>query len=457
MSLIRKTIGRSSKQRERNLLILVYLFLTLAFFYLWLSQGSRILLTAVPLLTIILSTGAAHIFLRRAAPSADPFLLPLVTCLSGLGLVMLQTLAINFLWKQLLWLLIGMGGMLLIATLPRNLRWLRRYRYSWLSLGLGLLGLTFVLGVNPLGRGARLWLGLAGIHFQPSEFLKIVFVIFLASYLAEKQDLIRLTYSQIGHFRIPSLPYLIPLLLVWTVTLLLLVAQQDLGAGTLFFGMFLTMLYVSSRQSYYVYGGLVLLVLAGIASYSISPFVALRINVWLDPWSRSEGGGYQIVQSLLSFAAGGLLGTGLGHGYGAKYIPVVHTDFMFAAVGEELGLSGALAVLIIYVFLLYRGLRIALLASSAFERLLVMGLIVGIVLQAWVIAAGNLKVLPLTGVTLPFVSYGGSSLIASYLAIGLLLYISAHSPGISSNYILSSSELLAARDQLASDRKSSNV
>ncbi len=315
--------------------------------------------------------------------------------------------------------------MCVVAVVPRDLRWLRRYRYTWLAVGLGLLALSLVLGVNPLGRGARLWLGLGGLYFQPSEFLKLVLIVFLASYLAEKQELLRLPSTSRGGRLAPSLPYLVPLLLSWGVALLLLVAQQDIGAGTLLFGAVLVMLYLASRQAGYVFAGLGLMVVAGWVGYHLSSFVALRVNVWLNPWALSNSGGYQIVQSLLSVAAGGVLGTGLGQGYAAQYIPVVHTDFVFAAIGEELGLAGALAVLLLYCLLLYRGLWTAVRSSSAFERLLATGLSITMVFQAWVITAGNLKILPLTGVTLPFVSYGGSSLVAGYLAVGLLLHVSA--------------------------------
>jgi cell division protein FtsW (lipid II flippase) len=426
VSQMAKILGRSPREQERFLLVLVYVFLGLAFVRLWLLHPEESLLAfAGSSLVIILYTGAAHVWIRRVAPDTDPFLLPLTACLSSVSLIMLRRLAPGLLWKQTLWLGIGTAIMLSVALAPRDLRWLRRYRYTWLGLGLFLLALTLFLGVNPLGRGARLWFGIGGVYFQPSELLKVVFIVFLASYLAEKSELIRLSFSQIGRLRIPPLPYLVPLLLVWGAAMVLLAAQQDLGAGTLLFGTFLAMLYVSTRKVYYVIAGLVLMGLGSLLAASVSQFVDLRIDVWLNPWAQPEGGGYQIIQALLSFAAGGISGAGLGLGYGAKYIPVVHTDFVFATIGEELGLCGALAVLTLYLFLFYRGLRIALLARSNFERLLAIGLSFGLALQAWVIAAGNLKIVPLTGVTLPWISYGGSSLTASYIAIGLMLHISS--------------------------------
>ena len=419
--------GASNAHQECVLLLLVYYVLLLSLTYAWLSRspGATPANTVAVLATVIASSGVAHFCLRRWSPSADPFLLPAVTCLIGLGLTMLERLAPNFLSKQLLWCLVGTSALLFVTRLAGNLRWLRRYRYSWLLLGLFLLVLTFLFGVNPLGGSARLWLGLGGIYFQPSEFLKLAFVVFLASYLAEKQELIRLMHSRVGRWTLPPLAYLLPLLFAWGLTLLLLVAQQDLGAGALIFCIFLAMLYVTSHQILYVVGGFAVFVATGVLAYNVSPFVALRVDVWLDPWSQSEGAGYQIVQALLSFAAGGPFGTGLGHGLGATYIPIVHTDFVFAAIGEELGLVGALAVMAIYVLLLQRGFRIALHAVSPFEQLLAAGLTVSLCMQAWVIMGGNLKVLPLTGVTLPFVSYGGSSLLAGFLALALLLHISA--------------------------------
>lgn len=424
-----KVFRLSTAHHECVLLLLVYVFVFLTLLYAWLahSPGATLINTIAIFATVTTTTGGAHLLIRRKGPAIDPFLLPSITCLIGLGLIMLERLAPNFLAKQLLWCISGMIGLVVVIRCPRNLRWLRRYRYLWLLLGLFLLGLTFLFGVNPLGGSARLWLGLGGIYFQPSEFLKLAFIVFLASYLAEKQELIRLTHSRVGNWTLPPLAYLTPLLLVWGLTLLLLIAQQDLGTGALIFCTFLAMLYVTSQQVFYIVGGIVAFALTGALGYAVSPFVALRIDIWLDPWSQSEGAGYQIVQALLSFAAGGLFGTGLGHGHGATYIPIVHTDFVFAAIGEEFGLVGAVAVMLIYILLLYRGFRIALSATSPFDQLLAVGLTVSICSQAWVIMAGNLKVLPLTGVTLPFVSYGGSSLLSSCLAVALLLHISARS------------------------------
>ena len=422
-----KLTHSSGSRREGVLLLLVYVFLLLSVAYAWLSRspGAMLWNSVAILMTVILTSAAAHLLMRRRYPVADPFLLPTITCLTALGLIALERLAPNFLMKQLLWCATGMVVLTVVVRFSRNLRWLRRYRYVWLLLGFFLLGLTFLFGVNPLGGSARLWLGLGGLYFQPSEFLKLAFVVFLASYLAEKQELIRLTHLRLSGLSLPPLAYLTPLLIVWGLTLLLLAAQQDLGAGALIFCTFLAMLYVTSRQILYVIGGSALFVLTGTLGYLLSPFIALRIDVWLDPWNQSDAAGYQIVQALISLAAGGPLGTGLGHGYGASYIPVVHTDFVFAAIAEEFGFVGALAVMSLYILLLYRGFRIALRATSPFEQLLATGLTVSICMQAWVIMAGNLKIMPLTGVTLPFVSYGGSSLLASFLATALLLHISA--------------------------------
>ena len=229
-----------------------------------------------------MTSAAAHLLMRRRYPVADPFLLPTITCLTGLGLIALERLAPTFLMKQLLWCSIGMVALTVVVRFSRNLRWLRRYRYLWLLLGFFLLGLTFLFGVNPLGGSARLWLGLRGLYFQPSEFLKLAFVVFLASYLAEKQELIRITYWRLSGLPLPPLAYLTPLLIVWGLTLLLLVAQQDLGAGALIFSTFLAMFYVTSRRILYVMGGVTLFILTGALGYLLSPFIALRINVWLD-------------------------------------------------------------------------------------------------------------------------------------------------------------------------------
>jgi peptidoglycan glycosyltransferase len=365
----------------------------------------------------------AHLTLCHRLPGRDPLLLPTAALLSGWGLMIVGSVAPNFLPRQATWLMLGTLGMLAVTEVGRDLRWLRRYRYTWLVAGLVLLAVTLLLGVNPSGSGPRLWLGFGGAYFQPSEPLKLLMVVFLASYLAERRRLLVSESWKIGPIRLPPLAYAGPLLVMFGLTALLLAAQQDLGAAMLFFFTFLSMLYLATGQWGYVGAGLILFAAAGVIGYASSTRLALRIDGWLHPWSGAADWAFQIVQSLLAFGTGGILGEGPGLGQ-PTYIPAVHTDFTFAALGESFGLVGTVAVIALYGVLLLRGFRAAARARRPFERFLAAGLTAGLVIQAWVIMAANVKLAPIAGVTLPFLSYGGSSLISTFLALGLVLRVS---------------------------------
>jgi len=368
----------------------------------------------------------AHLYLSRCLPHRDPFLLPAVALLTGLGLLLIGRLALNFLLRQTVWLLVATGALTALVRLSRDLRWLRRFRYTWLFGGLALLAATLVLGVNPSGYGPRLWLGAFGVYFQPAEPLKLLMIAYLASYLAERQGLLISEGRKIGRWQLPPLAYVGPLLAMFGLAVVILAWQQDLGAAMLFFFTFLGLLYLATGQWEYAAMGLALFLIAGAAGYQLSTKVALRIDSWLNPWPEAAGRAFQIVQSLQAFAAGGILGQGLGMGNPA-YIPAVHTDFVFAAAGEELGLAGVLVIIALYGVLLVRGARTAARARQPFERFLAAGLTAGLAIQAWVIMAGNAKLAPIAGVTLPFISYGGSSLLISFITLALILRISHQS------------------------------
>ena len=389
--------------------------------------GARSVVLA--LLAWALAFATAHRTLARALPRRDPLLLPVVALLSGWGLLLIGRLAPNFLPRQTTWLLLSTLAMLGVVRLGEDLRWLRRYRYTWLTAGLALLAATLLLGVNPSGFGPRLWLGIGGAYFQPSEPLKLLMVVFLASYLAERKDLLLAVDPAPGPVWRLRIAYTGPLLAMFGLTLVLLAWQQDLGTAMLFFFTFLAMLYLATGRWEYALAGLVLFLAAGGIGYIGSERVALRVDGWLDPWPGAADRTFQIVQSLLAFGAGGLFGQGLGLGR-PTYIPAVHTDFVLAAVAEEFGLVGSLGVILLFAVLLARGFRIAARGPRPFERLLAAGLTVGLGVQAWVIMAGNAKLAPIAGVPLPFLSYGGSSLLSSFIALGLLLRISgaAESP-----------------------------
>jgi len=374
-------------------------------------------------------------------PARDPLLFPIAVLLCGWGLVEVARLQEAFLVRQVIWVGGGMAVLLLAAGLPYRWYFFSRYRYMWLLGGLGLLGLTVVWGVNPLGIGDRLWLSVGRLfYFQPSELLKVLLVVFMASYLAERRELLLMTRIRLGRLRLPPLAYLAPLLLMWGFSLLLLAWQQDLGAALLFFTTFLSMLYVATGRKTYVLIGVGMLVAVALAGYSLFARVRLRGDIWLDPWADPRGDAYQIVQSLLAFASGGLLGSGIGQGYPTPYIPVVHTDFVFAAIGEEWGLLGTVGLLIALLTLVARGLLAGLHAArqaakepgtrvqATFTCLLAVGLSAMLGWQSAIIVGGTLKLIPLTGITLPFVSYGGSSMLVSCLMVGLLVRVSGY-PG----------------------------
>jgi cell division protein FtsW (lipid II flippase) len=359
-------------------------------------------------------------------PGHDPYVLPLVYLLSGWGLALIWRLTPTFGLRQTAWLAVATAAMMGVVLLPGDLRWLRRYRYTWLLAGLALTGLTLLIGVNPSGAGQELWLGCCGLYLQPAEILKLLLVVFLASYLSDRRDLL---FETLPGNRLPGSPrrealvYFLPMLVMWSFSTLLLVSQQDLGMSTLFFAVFVIMLYLASGRWEYVAAGLVLLALGAVIGFYLFDVVRLRVEAWWNPWLDPTGRSFQIVQSLIAFGAGGVLGSGPGLG-APGLIPVAHSDFIFASLAEEWGLLGALAMVGLMAALVLRALRIAADAAGTFGQLLAGGLAAVLGVQALLILGGVSKLTPLTGVTLPFVSYGGSSLVANFLLVGLLLRLS---------------------------------
>jgi peptidoglycan glycosyltransferase len=420
--LFRSPVSAVSGQPSAVLFALAFLFTGLAFTQLGLVNRSLTPAGYLPLLVLIGCGSVPAWLLHVRRQPGDPLLLPLVYFLCGFGLALTARLAPNFLTRQLAWLAVSTLLLLLVVLLPKNLNWLRRYKYSWLTGGLALLSTTLLFGVNPSGYGARLWLNMGGLYVQPSEPLKLLLVVFLAGYMAHRHRQLVEIKARFGPLRLPHPSYWGPMLLMWGFSMVLLIWQRDLGAALLFFGTFLGMLYAATGQSRYIWAGALLLLAAGGAGFYLFDVVQLRIEAFLNPWLDPSGRSFQIVQSLLAFAAGGVFGQGLGQGLPTA-IPVVHTDFVFAAIGEEYGLLGALAVLICFALLVSRAFAIALRAAAAFEQLLAAGIGVMIGLQTLVITAGTLKLLPLTGVTLPFVSYGGSSLLTSFVMVAVLVFI----------------------------------
>ncbi len=423
LSFRRGFLPTNPRSRERALLILAGAFTLAGFAMLGVVNplSANPYLYAVAPLAWSAIFAAAHIVLDRYLPERDPLMLPVTGLLVGWGLLMVARLSREDFPRQLVWLAIGAGVMLAVAGAPRELRWLRRYRYTWLVSGLALLAATFIFGVNPSGRGPELWLGFGGVFFQPSEAVKLLMVVFLASYLAEKRDLQLVMRVAPGS---TNLAYLAPMLAMWGVAMAMLLIQEDLGAAILLFLAFLVMLYLASGKWQYLFIGGLLLAVAALIGYALIDRVAERVNTWLDPWGRAEFESYQVVQSLIGIGSGGLIGRGLGQG--DPVVPAAHTDMPLAVVGEEFGLLGAAGLVACYALLTLRGLRAAARSRTVFGGLLAAGLATLIGMQAWIIMAGNINLIPLTGITLPFVSYGGTSMLVSFVMVGLLLHVSAN-------------------------------
>ena len=383
------------------------------------DQEEQILVVALGV-----ALAAVHCWLTLRYPGADQVILPTASMLAALSMVMVARLQPDLALRQALWVGVGSAALLGTLVILPSVTWLRQYRYTWAALGLALVLSTFIFGIDPNDSGARLWLGFRGVYFQPSEILKILLVVFFAAYLDDYRELLTLSSVRLGPLSLPPLPYLTPLLFMLAIALGVVVMQRDLGAALLLFGLFLAMLFVATGRILYVVGSLAIFVLGADLLYRLFSVVKIRVETWQDPWATASTTGYQLVQGLTALAAGGLIGAGLTFGH-PDYVPAVHTDFMIAAIGEELGLAGTLGVVGLYVVLVHRGLRIAMVTSDSFATLLAAGLTSVVGIQALVILGGTLKLIPLTGVTLPLLSYGGSSVLANYVLLGLLLAVSA--------------------------------
>jgi cell division protein FtsW (lipid II flippase) len=363
---------------------------------------------------------AAHVIARVTVPNADPYLLPMAGLLTGIGLTEIYRLDEHDAFKQGLWIVIGLGAFAATLTLLHaDFRRLESYKYLF---GLSAIALLILPAVPLLGKtvnGARLWVHVGPVHFQPGELAKILLIVFLAGYLREKREVL-------AQFRLKDLG---PLFLVWGCAMLVLVVTNDLGGGLLYFGIFLAMLYVATAQIWFVIAGGALFVAGAAALYNVIPRVEERVQIWLDPWDDPFGQGYQTIQSLYSIANGGFGGAGLGQGTytdsdGNWLIPYLNTDFIYSALAQELGLVGICGFLLVYMLFAARGFRIALLAQDGFSKLLAVGLTFAFTLQAFIIIGGIVRLIPLTGITLPFVSYGGSSIVANFVLLAGLLLVS---------------------------------
>ena len=456
-------IGRRHyRWKELGLLIVPFIILILEMFQLPLAQyyktsiatnsqkipfSTSILPTVqdlIPILGLIAAVVFVHFLLTIFFPKADQMLFPLVALLSGLGVLLaLRNAPVtspfdpNLGSKQLLWVLVGLGAFIITLFGLRSMNWLRRYKYTWAVLGLLLVGVTLVnaLRVKNLDSPTHDQLNFGPLALQPSEFLKIIIVLFFAAYLNENRDVIAEGSFRLGPISLPPMRQLGPLLLMLGIALVLFLGIRELGLALLIYGTFLAMLYLGSGKLSYALGGLVVFVLLGCVGFGLFTYIRARFAVvgldmvnWQN-WNAKtldfvKSGGLQVAQGLIAISSGGILGTGFGLGHASALVPVAQSDMIVSVVGEEFGLAGLFALIGFYLVLLYRGFRIAIEAREPFYQLLAAGLTSIFGIQTLVICAGNLKLFPLTGIPLPFLSYGGSSVIANFIIIGILMRIS---------------------------------
>ena len=383
--------------------------------------------------------GAAHLAVRTFAPAADPLLLPCAAALNGVGLVLQRRLDLaaadraeqlgnpaptGHAPQQLLWTLVGVLLFTLVLILVRDHKVLDRYRYTFVAIGLVLLLLPIVLPAKYSEvNGAKIWIRVAGFSIQPSEVAKILLIVFFASYFVAKRELLSLATRRIAGLNLPRARDLGPVLLAWAASVAVLVREKDLGSSLLFFGIFVVMLYVATERTSWLLIGVGLFSAGAYSAYHLFSHVQSRVDIWLDPFQDPSNRGYQLTQGLFGLATGGITGTGLGNGR-PETVPYAGTDFIFATIGEELGLIGVVAILTIFALFVSRGIRVALGCRDDFGKLLAAGLAFSVALQVFVVVGGVTRLIPLTGITLPFLSYGGSSLVANYVIVALLLRIS---------------------------------
>ena len=422
-----------NRRIELGLVVLAALITIAAYVLVSMGDAASVPANIGPFFAVVLVLLiGAHFATRRLAPNADPLLLPLAVLLNGLGYVFIVRVANDVRGAKDLpglqanWTLLGVGAYVATLFVLRRVRVLDRYRYTFMAIGVGLLLLPLAPKLGEEVSGARIWIRFAGFSFQPGEVAKIALAIFFASYLVERRELLRMGSLKLGPLHLPDPKHLGPVALAWGVSLIVLVMERDLGSSLLFFAVFVTMVWIATERSAYIILGLLLFAGGAYVSYHQFDHVETRIEAWTDPWQDPKGKGFQIIEGQFAMAEGGLTGTGLGLGRPYK-VPRVETDFIFAAIGEELGLAGSTAILIAFLLIVASGLRIAVRARQPFEKLLAAGLTAMIGIQAFIIIGGVTRVVPLTGITLPFVSYGGSSLLANYVLLALLVRISDES------------------------------
>ncbi|CAN5889882.1 cell shape-determining peptidoglycan glycosyltransferase RodA [soil metagenome] len=422
--------GTARRNTEVSLLLISLVIAVGGYWLAALSRSPSVPAGVVVYLVIYAAIyAAAHFAIRKLAPRADSLLLPIALMLNAIGFVLIYRLEIptenpGLAAAQTRWLVVAVAAFIAVLWFVKDVRALARYRYTFAFAGVVLLLLPMIPVLGREINGARLWIRLGPLSFQPSELGKIALVLFFAGYLSERRELLAVTTRKVGPIGLPALRHFGPVLAAWAVSLLVMINQKDLGSSLLFFAIFVAMLWMATGRPIYLIAGVGMFALGASIAVQLFSHVAARIDVWQDPFAYINDRGYQVVQSLFAFATGGAWGTGLGLGRPDLIRFSVHTDFIFSALGEELGLVGAAAVLTAYALLTARGFGLATRCRDDFSRLLAAGLTFAIGFQTILIIGGVTNLIPLTGVTMPFMSYGGSSLLSNFIAIALLIRIS---------------------------------
>ncbi|MEA2254251.1 MAG: hypothetical protein QOG35_296 [Solirubrobacteraceae bacterium] len=423
---------RSARNRELLALVPASLLLTAGFAAVFIQRNDVLSNVSLTYGAIFLALClGAHVVLRFTLPYADPYLFPLFAVLACFGLVMIYRIDAKLARDQAQWFVIGLGLFTATIVLLRDYRVLERYRYTVAAAGIALLLLPRVPGIGSQVNGAYLGVRLGPLTFQPAEFAKIAIIVFLASYLLDTRQLLVIGARRFAGITFPPLKHFGPLLAVWGAAMAMLFVIQDVGSSLMFYGGFLALLYVATNRLSFVTIGTAMFAAGSWVLYHVRPTITHRVDAWLHPFgplSDQVGGSYQIAQSVFAQADGGLFGRGFGQALlqvgGAPLLPAAQTDLIYSVIVNELGLVGACAVLCTYLLAIERGFKIATLARDSFSKLLATGLTAVFALQVFVIVGGVTRVIPLTGVTLPFISYGGSSLLANFVLLALLLLVS---------------------------------
>ena len=402
----------------------------LMFAMLAINQGQRLgwATLGVPV-ALFAAFVVAHLAARRFTPGADPAILPIVFVLSGIGIAFVTRLAPDLATNQVVWLFLSIICMIAVLMFSRRLEKLANYKYTLMIIGFALLLSPLIPGIGREFYGSRIWIAIGPFSFQPGELAKVAIVLFLAGYLAANREMLSVFTWRIGPFKLPDIRTLLPMLIMWGIALLIVVFEKDLGSALVFFFVFLAMLYVATGKKFYLISGIILMLIGVTGAYALFEHVQTRVANWLNPFEDPQDKGYQMVQAIYSMADGDLFGVGIGRGM-ADNIPIVESDFIFAAIAEETGLLGAAGILLVYLSFAIRGFVTAARAKSDYSSFVAVGLTTIIVLQAFIIVGGVTRLFPLTGLTLPFMSQGGSSLLASFIGVGFLLRCGDEGTGV---------------------------